>query len=66
MSPRIRKLIGAVAMVAFMAGYIWAATLVAARLPDHQLARLAFFAVAGIAWGVPLFPLITWLQRGSR
>ena len=66
MSPRIRKLFGAFAITGFMALYIWVATLLAARLPDNQFAQLAFYAVAGIAWGFPLFPLIAWLERGSR
>lgn len=63
MSPRLRKLIGSLGIVAFMAAYIWLATLIAARLPDNQLVRLVFFAVAGIGWGFPLFPLISWVQR---
>lgn len=63
MSPRVRKLVGSFVVLAFMSGYIWAATLIAARLPDNQFARLAFYAVAGIGWGVPLFPFITWMQR---
>ncbi len=66
MSPHVRKLFGAFAIVGFMAAYIWGATLIAARLPDNQWAKLAFFAVAGIGWGFPLFPLIAWLERGSR
>ena len=32
-------------------------------IPDHWLARLVYYAVAGIAWGLPLFPLIRWMNR---
>ena len=63
MPPRLRRLIGCLGIVAFMAAYIWLATLIAARLPDNRVAHLAFFALAGVLWGVPLFPLITWIQR---
>jgi hypothetical protein len=66
MQPRTRKLVGTLAVVLFLAVYIWLASLLAARLPSNQWAQLAFFAVAGIAWGFPLFPLISWMQRGSR
>ena len=66
MPPRVRKIFGAFAITGFMALYIWVATLIAARLPDNQFAQLAFFGVAGIAWGFPLFPLIAWLERGPR
>jgi Protein of unknown function (DUF2842) len=27
--------------------------------------KAVFFAVAGIGWGVPLFPLFTWAEHGS-
>ena len=63
MSPRTRRLVGCLGIVAFMAVYIWVATLIAARLPDSRAAEFVFFALAGVLWGVPLFPLISWIQR---
>jgi hypothetical protein len=62
MSPRIRKLIGSFAVVTFMAVYIWLATIIAARLRITARPSLRF-RLAGIGWGVPLFPFITWMQR---
>jgi hypothetical protein len=49
-----------------MAGYIWVGTLLAERVPDNPVAQIIFFAVVGIGWGFPLFPLIAWMNRGSR
>ena len=46
-----------------MVGYIWAATLIAERLPEAPVIQLLFFLVAGTAWGLPLFPFISWMQR---
>jgi hypothetical protein len=63
MSPRVRKLIGSAAVLAFMTVYIWGASALSAWVPDNQFAKLLYFAAAGIAWGFPLFPLITWMQR---
>ncbi len=63
MSPRRRKLIGAVAILLFMAAYIWIAIAVSALLPESRTVQLIYFLVAGMAWGLPLFPLITWIQR---
>lgn len=54
---------GALGILAFMAAYIWAATLIAERLPENRAVQLIFFVVAGTAWGLPLFPFITWIQR---
>ncbi len=63
MSPRVRKFIGMVAILAFLAAYVIAASTIGGHLPDHWAARLAFYAVAGTFWGVPLFPLIRWMSK---
>jgi hypothetical protein len=64
MSARLRKLIGLFAILGFLAAYV----LVAARISDFVPAagpwRLVYFALAGTLWGVPLFPLISWMSRG--
>jgi hypothetical protein len=32
-------------------------------LPRNFLLELVFFAVAGVAWGLPLFPLLAWMNK---
>ena len=64
MSPRLKKLVGSVVVLAFLAAYIGVAVTLADRLPDNRLVQLAYFVVVGTAWGLPLFPLIAWMQRG--
>ncbi len=64
MPARWRKLIGTGVILAFMAAYIGAAAWVGDRLPTHWLAQLAFYVVAGTAWGAPLIPLVIWMNRG--
>jgi hypothetical protein len=66
MSSRARKLIGSFAVLAFMAAYIWGASLLAELIPANPVAQIIFFAVVGIGWGFPLFPLVAWMNRGSR
>jgi hypothetical protein len=34
------------------------------RQLGHGPLQLAFYALAGICWGIPLFPLISWMNRG--
>ena len=63
MSPRLRKFIGMIAILAFCTAYVAAAIAIGTHLPDHWAARLAFYGVVGIVWGVPLFPLIRWMNR---
>lgn len=64
MSPHLRKLIGSIALLVFLATYVVVAATLADHLPDHRLVQLLFFAVVGIAWGVPLLPLFTWMELG--
>ena len=63
MSPRLRKLIGLFAILAFLTIYVIVASTIGDYIPDHWAAQLAFYAVAGTLWGVPLFPLIRWMER---
>lgn len=64
MSARWRKLIGMVAILAFLAAYVAAAVWIGERLPEGRWIDLAYYAFAGLAWGVPLLPLISWMNRG--
>ena len=63
MPPRLRKLIGLVVILGFLALYVVVAVAIGERLPNHWLAQVAFYGIVGIAWGVPLFPLIRWMNR---
>jgi hypothetical protein len=62
MPARIRKLIGLVAIMVFLVAYVAAAATVGEHVPDHWLARLVYYALAGTLWGLPLFPLIRWMN----
>ena len=64
MNARLRKAIGGVAMLAFLAAYVGAVVTLGDHVPNHWLAKLAFYGIAGVAWGVPIIPLITWMNRG--
>jgi len=64
LNPRVRKLIGLVALLVFVILYVGAAVRIGERLPDNWAARLAYYGLVGIAWGVPVLPLISWMNRG--
>ncbi len=63
MNPRLRKLIGLFAILAFILLYIGAVAELARHVPDHGVLQFAFFALAGICWGIPILPLISWMNR---
>ena len=63
MSARVRKLIGSVGILIFVIAYAVAAMLVAEHLPESRIIDLIYFVVVGVAWGVPIIPLISWMNR---
>jgi len=64
MTARTRKLIGMVGILAFLAAYVATAAIVADHVPKQWAIQLGFFVVVGIGWGVPIMPLISWMNRG--
>jgi len=61
--PRFRSTFAFVAILVFLAVYIWLAATLGDWLPDHWAIDLAFYLVAGIAW-VPVAGRI--LQWGAE
>jgi len=64
MNPRLRKLIGLFGILAFLILYIGLVVRVAEFVPNHGPLQFAFFALAGVCWGVPILPLLSWMNRG--
>ncbi len=64
MNAPTRKAIGGVVLLVFLLLYIGLAGKVGTLLPDQFLVRLVYYVVVGTAWGLPVIPLITWMNRG--
>jgi hypothetical protein len=64
MSAHQRKAVGGVCTLLFLAAYIWAATVIGAAVPRAWWAQLIYYLMVGTAWGLPLIPLIQWMNRG--
>lgn len=64
MKAPARKAIGSLGIVLFVGFYAWVVATVGDHLPRLWWAQLAYYVVAGIAWGVPIIPLIVWMNRG--
>jgi hypothetical protein len=65
MGLRTRRAAASLGIMIFLIGYIWAAIAVGGLVPDHPLAQLTYYALAGTLWGLPLFPLLSWAE-GKR
>jgi hypothetical protein len=63
MSARVRKLIGLFGIIGFLAAYIWLVSVVADYVPKQWAVQMIFFVVAGVGWGVPILPLLSWMNR---
>lgn len=67
LTRRQRKLIGAFAMLAFVVVYALVAMAIAQARPLQEAPKLMqalSYAVLGIAWIIPIFPLIRWMEGG--
>ncbi|HSV03607.1 MAG TPA: DUF2842 domain-containing protein [Phenylobacterium sp.] len=64
MSARFRKLIGMVGILVFLMAYVVAAATLSDRVPKTWWVQVVYFSLAGVLWGVPLLPLIGWMNRG--
>ena len=64
MPARVRKLIGGLGIVVFVIAYAALAVTLSGRLPHRWWAELPLYLLVGIAWGVPIIPLISWMNRG--
>jgi hypothetical protein len=62
---RVRKLIGAVALVVLV--LVWSllamALAQAVELRSSRVLEFAFYVIAGIGWVVPAMPLVSWMSR---
>lgn len=63
---RLRKLIGGLGILVFLAAYVGVATTLYDFLPDNRAVHLAYFAVVGLAWGLPLMPLMSWMGKADK
>lgn len=65
MSARLRKLIGLFGVLLFLFVYVGLAVAIADRLPNIWWLQIIYFAIVGIAWGVPLLPFFRWMNQGK-
>jgi hypothetical protein len=65
MGPRSRRFVAMIGVLAFVAFWIWGAIAVRGLLPPGPMIDLAVFAIAGVGWAVPLYPLFKWAEAGK-
>ncbi|HLW92560.1 MAG TPA: DUF2842 domain-containing protein [Roseiarcus sp.] len=66
MTKRARKFVGGAAMLIFVVVYAIAAMALAQSRPLAEASALVQgigYAILGLAWTLPLMPLIKWMER---
>jgi hypothetical protein len=65
MRRRTRKFVGTIVMLVFVCAYaLTVMALVESRIQDAPKLWLnLFYGVVGLAWILPLMPLIAWMER---
>ncbi|MGN6517683.1 MAG: DUF2842 domain-containing protein [Rhizomicrobium sp.] len=65
MSPRTKKLIGAIVMVIWIPVYAFVAMIFAIKLLPHAggLVTFLYYAIAGTLWIVPIGLMLPWMNR---
>jgi hypothetical protein len=66
MRRRNRKFIGAIVMLSFFSVYALIAMALAQARPVQEapgVVQAAFYMVFGMAWILPMMPLIKWMER---
>jgi hypothetical protein len=65
MPLRTRKLIGAIALLAFLAVYALGAMMVAVvlQVSASKAAEIIYYPVAGLLWVLPAMWLVKWMLR---
>jgi hypothetical protein len=68
LTPRVKKLIGAVAILIWLPIYALLAMAVGIRVLPHAGAAVEFlyYAVAGLLWIVPIGLMFPWMAREPR
>ncbi len=65
MTARTRKALGSLAILVFVLLYAILVSTIGDHLPRARWAQLLFYVVAGTAWGLPVIPLMAWMNRGK-
>ncbi|OYW77368.1 MAG: hypothetical protein B7Z26_10360 [Asticcacaulis sp. 32-58-5] len=62
LSLPIRRLIACGGIILFLCIYVALVSNLSNHLPDNKLIELIYYGLAGILWGIPVIPIISWSE----
>jgi hypothetical protein len=63
MTPRIKKMLGALFICVFVLMWIVLGVSLSVLVPRHPAAEFAFYAVMGVGWAFPIMPVLKWMEK---
>ncbi|WP_140984936.1 DUF2842 domain-containing protein [Asticcacaulis tiandongensis] len=66
LSLPVRRVIACVGIVVFLIFYVALISNIGQALPDNQVIRMLFYGLAGILWGIPVLPIISWSENYKK
>jgi hypothetical protein len=68
MTPRLKKFVGLFILLPGLLLYFGGVVSLAERLPEFWVIKLVYFIVTGLAWALPVIPLMKWMnaEGGAR
>lgn len=63
----MRKLVGSLILITWLIAYVAVAVVIGDRVSaEHWIWKALYFPVAGLAWVLPLKPLIRWIHSKDK
>ncbi len=63
MPQRLKKIIGALAICAFVVFWMVLTVSLSGLVPRNVIAETIFYIVMGLGWAFPLMPVLKWMEK---
>ncbi len=63
MPMRLKKIIGALAICAFVLLWVVLTIAISVFVPKNLFAETLFYVVMGLGWAFPLMPVLRWMEK---
>jgi len=62
----VRRIIASVGIILFLCLYVMGVSDLGHYLPHNPVVQLLYYGLAGVLWGVPILPLISWSEAYKK
>ena len=62
----LRRIIACFAILVFLVFYVWGVMALGEFIKGNKALSLIFYSLAGLLWGLPVLPVISWSEAYRR